>query len=132
MRIAAYEIAAQITLRNCSKRGKGESQYICDFGEGRIQETSPVQFSCCHVQLCSMPGFPVHHQLLELAQIHVHRVGDSIQPSHLYCPLLLLPSTFPIIRLFSNESVLHIRWPSIGGSISASSQCSGLISFRIG
>ena len=56
----------------------------------------------------STPGFPVHHQL---AQTHVCRVGDAIQPSH---PLLSpspLPSIFPSIRVFSNESVLHIRWP---------------------
>jgi len=60
---------------------------------------------------CSMPGFPVHHQLLELAQTHVHWVGDAIQPS---CPLLSpspQPSIFPSIRVFSNESALHIRWP---------------------
>ena len=52
---------------------------------------------------------PVHHQLLELAQMHVHWVGDAIQPSHPLLSLLLLPSIFPSIRVFSNESVLHIR-----------------------
>ena len=81
-----------------------------------------------------MPGFPVHHQLLELAQTRVHRVGDSIQSSHLYCPLLLLPSTFPSIKLFSNESVLHISDQSIGASASAfslSSEYLGLVSFKI-
>ena len=80
---------------------------------------------------CSMPDFPVHHQFLELAQTHVHRVGDAIQPSH---PLLLPPSIFPSIRVFSNESVLRIRWPkyrSFSFSISPSSEYSGLISFRI-
>ena len=61
-----------------------------------------------------------HHQLLQLAQTHVHRVGDAIQPSH---PLLSpSPPTFNISqhRVFSDESVLHIRWPSIGASASAS------------
>ena len=82
---------------------------------------------------CSMPGFPVHHQLLELTQTHVHRVGDAIQPSH---PLLspLLPSIFPSISVFSNESVLRIRWPvywSSSFSISPSNEYSGLISFRM-
>ena len=82
----------------------------------------------------SMPGFPVHHQLPELAQTYIHRVGDAIQPSHLLCPLLLLPSIFPSIRVFSNGSALHIRWPkywSFSFSISPSNEYSGLISFRI-
>ena len=60
---------------------------------------------------CSTPGFPIHHQLPELAQIHVHQVSDAIQHLVLCHPLLLLPSIFPSIRVFSNESILHIRWP---------------------
>ena len=81
-----------------------------------------------------MPGFPVHHQLPELTQTHVHR---SMMPSNhliLCCPLLLLPSIFPSIRVFSNKSVLHIRWLkywSFSFSISPSNEYSGLISFRI-
>ena len=92
--------------------------------------------SLSHVQLCATPwtaapGFPVHRQLQELAQTHVHQVGDAIQPSH---PLLLLASIFPSIRVFSYESVLCIRWPkywSFTFSISPSNEYSGLISFRI-
>ena len=80
-----------------------------------------------------MPGFPVHHQLLEFTQTHVHWVGDAIQPSHpLSSPIS--PSIFPSIRVFSNESVLHIRWPKYWGfsfSISPSSEYSGLISFKM-
>ena len=56
-----------------------------------------------------MPGFPVLHYLLEFAQTHVHWVDDVIQYLIICCPLLLLPSIFPSIRIFSNESVLHIR-----------------------
>ena len=81
-----------------------------------------------------MPGFPIHHQLLELAQTHVHRVSDANQASHPLLSHLLLPSIFPSIRVFSNESVLCIRWPkywSFSFNISASNQYSGLISFRI-
>ena len=63
---------------------------------------------------CSTPGFPVHHQLLELTQTHVRRVGDAIQYLILCCLLLLLPSIFPSTRVFSNESVLCIRWPKYG------------------
>ena len=83
---------------------------------------------------CSTPGLPVHDQLPELAQTHVYRVSDVIHPSHLGHPLLLLPSIFPSIRVFSNESVLHIRWPkywSFSFSISPSNEHPGLISFRM-
>ena len=83
---------------------------------------------------CSKPGFPVHHQLPEPTQIHVHRVNDAIQPSHPLSTLLLLPSIFPSIRVFSNESVLHIRWPkywSFNFSINPSNEYSGMISFRM-
>ena len=83
----------------------------------------------------STPGFPVHHQLPESAQTHVHCIGDAIQPSHpLYHPLLLLPSIFPSIRDFSKESVLRIRWPkywSFSFNITPSNEHPGLISFRI-
>ena len=80
-----------------------------------------------------MPGFPETHQLLELAQTHVHWVDDGIQPLILCRPLLLPPSIFPSIRVFSNESALHIRWPkywSFNFSISPSNEYSWLISFR--
>ena len=83
---------------------------------------------------CRTPGFPVHHQLLELAQTHIHWVSDAIQPAHSLHPLLLLPSVFPSIRVFSSESALHIRWPkfcSFSFSISPSNEYSGLISYRI-
>ena len=79
-----------------------------------------VQFSSVS-QLClsSMPGLPVHHQLPEFTQIHVHGVGDA--SSHLFChPLHLLHPIPPSIRVFSNESALCIRWPRIGVSASAS------------
>ena len=82
----------------------------------------------------SMPGFPVHHQLLELTQIHVHWVIDAIQPSH---PLLSPSpptSIFPSNRVFSNKSVLHIRWPkdwSFSFNISPSNEYSGLSFFRM-
>ena len=82
---------------------------------------------------CSMPGLPVHHQLLELAQTHVHWIGDAIQPSHSLSCLLLPPSIFLSIRVFSKESVPHNRWPedwSFSFSNSPSNEYSGLISFR--
>ena len=80
---------------------------------------------------CSMPGFAVHHQHLEFTQIHVHLVGDAIQPSHTLLSPSPLPSLFPV---FSSESVLPIRWPkywTFSFTISPSNEYSGLISFRI-
>ena len=80
---------------------------------------------------CSMPGFPVLHYLLKFAQTHVH---ESVMPSNyliLCCPLLLLPSIFPSIRVFSSESALLIRWLkywSFSFNISPSNE---LISFRM-
>ena len=59
---------------------------------------------------CSMPGLPVYHQLPESTETHVNWVGDASNHLILCCPLLM-PSIFPSIRFFSNESALHIRWP---------------------
>ena len=86
----------------------------------------------CNPMNRSMPGLPVHHQLLEFTQTHVHWVGDAIQPSHPLSSILLQPRTFPSIRVFFNESVLCIRWPKDWSfSISPSNEHSGLISFRM-
>ena len=101
---------------------------------GLVQFSSAAQ-SCpplCDPMDCSMPGLPVHHQLPELAQTH-----ESVMLSNhlILCrPLLLLPSNFSSIRVFSNESVLHVRWPeywSFRFGISSSNEYSGLISFRM-
>ena len=88
--------------------------------------------SDCDPVDCSMPGFSAHHQpqsLLRLVSI------ESVMPSNhliLCCPLLLLPSIIPSVRVFSNESVLHMRWPEYWGlSISSSNKYSGLLSFRM-
>ena len=83
---------------------------------------------------CSMPGLPVHHQLPEFTQTHVHRV--VMPSSHLILchPLLLLPPIPPSIKVFSNESTLHMRWPkywSFSFSIIPSKEIPGLISSRM-
>ena len=98
---------------------------------------SSVAQSCptlCDPMNRSMRGLPVHHQLLEFTQTPVHRVSDAIQPSHPLSSLLLLPPIPPSIRVFSNESALHIRWPkywSFSFSIIPSKEIPGLISFRM-
>ena len=82
----------------------------------------------------STPGLPVHHQLPESTQAHLH---ESVMPfNHLIlcCPLLLLPTIFPSIRVFSNESALRIRWPiywNFSFNIIPSNEHPGLISFRM-
>ena len=103
----------------------------------RIIKWEIVQFSYSVVSNSLWPHGLKHarllyHQFLELTQTHGHRVSDAIQPSHHLSSLLLLPSIFPSTRFFSNESVLHIRWPKYWSfSISPSNEYSRLISSRI-
>ena len=81
-----------------------------------------------------MPGFPVLHSLLEFFSIMPIDLEMLSNHFIICCALLLLPSIFPSIRVFSNESAPHIRWPkywSFSFSISPSNEYSGLISFRI-
>ena len=103
--------------------------------DDHVQFNSVAQ-SCptlCDPVDCSMLGFPVHHQLLELVKL---MSIESVMPSNhlILCrPLLLLPPIPPSIRVFSNESALRIRWPkywSFSFNISPSNEHPGLISFR--
>ena len=82
----------------------------------------------------STPDLPVHHHLLEPTQTHVHHIDEAIKQSHPMSFPFPLPSIFPSIRVFSNESALWIGWPKYWNfrfSISLSNKHSGLISFRI-
>ena len=98
---------------------------------------SSVAQSCptlCDPTDCSTPGLPIHHQLPEFTQTHVIELVMSSNHLILCHPLLLLPSIFPSIRVCSNESGLHIRWPkywSFSFNISPSNEHSVLISFRM-
>ena len=80
----------------------GNSNICCSVTQSCLNICDPVDGST--------PGLPVCHQLPEFTQTLVHWVSDAIQPSH-PVPLLLPPSMFPRIRVFTNESVLCIRWP---------------------
>ena len=102
-----------------------------------VFQFSSVTWSCltlCNPMDSSTPGLPVHHQLPESTK---PMSIESVMPSNhlILChPLLLLPSIFPSIRVFSNESALHIRWPkywSFSFDISPSSEHPGLISFKM-
>ena len=120
-----------------------EQPLIATAREKRVHSNEdPVQFSSvaqscptlCNPMNLSTPGLPVHHQLLELLKF---MSIESVMPSNhliLCCPLLLLPSIFPSIRIFSNESALCIRWPkywNFSFSINPSNEHSGLISFKM-
>ena len=98
-----------------------------------VQSLSCVQLFVTSMD-CSTPGFPVHRQLPELAQTLIHQVSMPSNHFILCHPCLLLPSIFPSIRVFSDESDLSIRWPkywSFSFSISPSNEHPGLISFRM-
>ena len=105
------------------------------FFHGLTQFSSVTQsrLTLCNPMNRSMPGLPVHHQLPEFTQTHVHLVSDAIQPSHpLSSPSL--PPIPPSIRVFSNESILRMRWPkywSFSFSISLSNEHPGPIFFRM-
>ena len=95
-----------------------------------------VTQSCLTLQLHKLQHtrLPVLHQLPEFAQSHIYWISGAIQPAHPLLPLLLLPSVFPSIRVFSSYSALHFKWPkywSFSFSIGPSSEYSGLISFSI-
>ena len=100
----------------------------------RSDQISRSCLTLCEPMNHSMPGLPVHHQLLEFTQTHVHQVSDAIQPSHpLLSPFPPAPIP-PSIRIFSNESTLHIRWSkywSFSLSIIPSKEIPGLIFFRM-
>jgi len=105
------------------------------FSISSVQFSSVTQscWTLCNPMNHSTPGLPVHHQLSEFTQTHVHWVGDAIQPSH---PLLSPSPPAPIppsIRVFSKEWTLHMRWPkywSFSFSISPSKGHPGLISLE--
>ena len=105
---------------------------VCDELVSSSSSVQSLSLTLCDPMDCSTPGFPVHHHsqtLLKLTSI------ELVMPSnHLLFCYLLLPSIFPSIRVFSNESVLHIRWPkywSFSFNISTSNEYPGLISFRM-
>ena len=100
------------------------SNNYCSLTKSRLNLCDPMD--------CSNPVFPVLHYFLEVVPTHVHRVSDANQPSYLLLSPSPPPSIFPSIRIFSNESVLHIRWPKYWSfSFNPSNEYSGLISFRI-
>ena len=105
---SCYFILGILTDKNWSSclRYSYENCHWCQFSS--VAQLCPT---LCDPMDCSTPGLPVHHQLPEFTQPHVHWVSDAIQPPHPLLSPLLPPSIFPTIRVFSNESVLRIRQP---------------------
>ena len=106
---------------------------MCNFLSVQFSSVSQLCLTLCDPMDCSTPGFPVHHQLPELAQTHVYLVDDAIQLSYPLSPPS--PPAFNLSQhqVFSSDSVLHIRWPkywSFSFSISPCNEYLGLISFR--
>ena len=103
----------------------------------RRDQIRSVTQSCptlCNPMNRSTPGLPVHHQLPEFTETHVHRVSDAYSHLILCLPLLLLPPISPSIRVFSNESALSMRWPkywSFSFSVILFKEIPGLLSFRM-
>jgi len=108
---------------------------ICDAASSdQIRSVAQSCLTLCDPMNRSTPGLPVHHQLPEFTQTHIHRVSDATQPSHPLSSLLLLPPIPPSIRVFSNESTLCMTWLkywSFSFSIIPSKEIPGLISFRM-
>ena len=120
-----------MATKACCTKAKMQLRPLFSLQFSSISQSCPT---LCDPMDCSTPGFPVHHQLPELAQTHVHQVSDAIQPSYPPPSLSLPASIFPSIRVFSNGSVLHIRWPkywSFSFNIGLSNEYSVLIFFRI-
>ena len=100
----------------------------------QIRSVTQSCLTLCNPMNRSTPGLPVHHQLLEFTETHVHRVSDAYSHLILCLPLLLLPPISPSIRVFSNESALSMRWPkywSFSFSVIPFKEIPGLLSFRI-
>ena len=94
----------------CLCNGRGWLQpHMQGWGKEQAAKGTQLCPTFCNPMDCSMPGFPVHYQLPEFAQIYVHQVDDAIQPSHPLSSLFLPAFNLPSIRVFSNESVLGIR-----------------------
>ena len=133
--------ATPVFLPGKSQRWKSLVGYSPGSRKGQTQLNDSVQFSSvtqscltlCNPMNRSMSGLPVHHQLPEFTQTHVHQVGDAIQPSHpLLSPFSSCPQSLPASG--SNESTLRMRWPkywSFSFNISPSNEHPGLISFRM-
>ena len=127
-----HNIVQEASNKTISKEKESKkSQWLSEEAFSSVAQTCPT---LCYPMDCSTPGLPVHPQLQEFTQTHVHLVGDAIQLSHPRCPLLLPPSIFTSIRVFSNESARLIRGPnywSFSFNITPSKEHPLLISFRM-
>ena len=130
----------QLAATNIEARpSTGQNIKICwglRFSSVQFRSVTQLCPTLCDLMDCSTPGFPVCHQLPDQSLLKLMSIELVMSSNHLILchPLLLLPSLVPSIRVFSSESVFHIRWPkywSFSFSISPSNEYLGLISFKI-
>ena len=115
-------------------KGEGEKERYIYLNEVQFSSVAQSCPTLCDPMKHSRPGLPVHHQLLEFTQTHIHWVSDTIKPPHPLSSPSLPSFNLSPIRVFSNESALRIRWPkdwSFSFGISPSNEHSGLIFFRM-
>ena len=129
IRTLMYHVKMDWRLTSCSAQNQTVFHSSVQFNS--VAQSCPI---LCDPMNRSTPGLPVHHQLLEFTQTHVHQVSDAIQPSHSLLsppPPASNPSQH---QSLSNESTLRMRWPkywSFSFSIIPSKEIPGLISFRM-
>ena len=107
---------------------------LCFFQPSSVSSVTQSCLTLCDPMNRSTPGLPIHHQLPEFTQTHIHRVSDDIQPSHPLSSPSPPPPIPPSIKVFSNESTPRMRWSkywSFSFSIIPSKEIPGLISFRM-
>ena len=134
--VANYNFCYKILKQDnqIKKKGKCLRQIILTCMLSLFSSVAHMCSTPCNPMDCSMPGFPVHHQLPKITQTQVHWGSDAILHLIFCHPLPFQHSEFHSIKVFSNESILHIRWPkcwSFSFSISPSNEYPGLICFRM-
>ena len=110
-----WKVKTWATWRQIHTHWKSYDSHYSHFSQNKLyilfSSVSQLCLTPCDPMDCSTPGLPLHEQLREFTQTHVHWVSESIQPSHALSSPSPPAFNFPSIRVFSNESVLHIRWP---------------------
>ena len=133
-----WKVKTWATWRQIHTHWKSYDSHYSHFSQNKLyilfSSVSQLCLTPCDPMDCSTPGLPLHDQLREFTQTHVHWVSESIQPSHALSSPSPPAFNFPSIRVFSNKSILCIRWPkywTFSFSISPSNEYSGLFSFRM-
>ena len=115
LKLITYKMQCKILISQDIVAVNNSMIYLVQFSS--VAQSSPI---LCYPGNCSMPGLPVHHQLPESTQTHVHWIGDAIQPSHPVVPFSSCPQPFPASGSFPMSQLFAWGGQSIGVSASAS------------